>query len=480
MGVLPTDSCYYVIGTFTDSVSPVRAGALWGKIDLDGNLLGVKTFHHPDRNYFNDYGDIKSTPEGFLYNAGSLNDTAYSVQIIFYLYNNQGDTLLTRQYRSILYPSANFVVPISTSRRPNGGFAIVNVHDIDNTIENNDISLLLIDSSYQIEHYVKYGTTSKHELASSLLLDGDGGFLIGAQSTNAGQSLVNFYNRTLIIKTDSTGQMLWQYLSPVGILQDEAKAIIKTPDGGMVVASGVGQEFGNNPNIHTLLWDAMIFKLDANRNVVWSTLMRGDHASGGTKLTEMVEATDGNGYVACGNLFELTPDHNDGYLTSWLGKISLQGDSLWTRRYTIFDDTFVAPEVYDMKATPDGGYVLVGFTRHISLHAPAWIMKVDSFGCLIPGCQLTDAVKEYELIRPELIIYPNPVSDFLNFQLRGQSAQNGSFRIVDMNGSIIKSMDSVNPFTTVIVPVQEWPAGIYFLQYLERGIVKLSKKFIKQ
>ena len=477
MSVLPTDSCFYTIGTFTDST--FRAGAFWAKVNLSGDALSMKTFSHPDWDYFNDNGDIRNTLEGHLYNVGSLN-VPFSTRVIFYLYDQDGDTLLTKQYRNILYPDADFVVPKSIYQRPEGGYAIVNVHDTDDNPENSDISLLLIDTAYQIEAYLSYAHSSKHEIPSSLLPDEDGGYIIGAERTNDGQVLVNYDNRTLLIKVDSTGGQVWQWLSPPGGLQDEAKAMIKTPDGGLVVASGTGQEIGNNPNIHTLVWDGLIFKLDADRNVVWSTPFRGDLPTGGTELTEMVKAPDGSGYVASGIFLEYISDV-EWYHTSWLVKVSPEGDSLWSRRYTYFDGEFVAPEVFDMKATPDGGYVLVGFSRNVGLPAPAWIMKVDSFGCLIPGCHLPNASGEKETATLSLAVYPNPVSDFLNFQLRGVPlAKNATFRIVNMEGRVVQEIKSANVQATVTMPVAGWPSGAYYLQCFKEGAVICSEKFIKQ
>ena len=486
MSVLPTGSFFYVIGTFTDST--FKAGALWGKIDLDGNLLALTTIRHPERDIFNDYGDLWSTPEGFLYNAGSYNEFP-STEIIFYLFDQNGDTLLTRRYKSILYPSADFVVPCNIIQRPEGGYAIVAVHDTSNNPPNSDISLLLLDTAYQIEGYFSYAHSPRHEIPASLLPDGDGGYIIGAERTNDGQVYINYDNRTLIIKTDSTGVQKWQWLSPAGVLRDEAKAMIRTSDGGLVVASGIGQEIGNNPNIHTLIWDGLIFKLDADRNVVWSTQLRGSDVpgGGGTELTEMVEAPDGSGYVASAIVLELAPGWPNGYFTSSLMKVSPEGDSLWARRYTWFDGEFVAPEVFDMKATPDGGYVLVGFTVNqynvvTNPIVPAWIMKVDSFGCLIPGCHLPNATEEKEAVAPpSLTIYPNPVGDLLNFQVRGEPlAKYATFRVVSMEGKVMRETGQVNVQATVTVPVAGWPAGTYFLQCLENGAVICSEKFVKQ
>lgn len=482
--VLPTDSCYYVTGTFTDSISPVRAGVLFTKLDLNGEVLTLSTIKHPDMMFSNDYCDLGVNPYGQTFFVGSVNDEPGSTNAIIYLYDENGDTILTKKFNSILYPQYDFVLPHASVSKENGDYAIVNSHDADTNPQDIDISLLVIDSSLEIKNYKRYGIPTRHELANSLIPDDDGGYIIGAERTNDGLVLINYDNRTLLIKVDGTGEQEWQWLSPAGVLQDAAKAMIKTPDGGLVVASGLGQEIGNNPNGHTLVWDGLIFKLDADRNVVWSTPFRGDLANGGTEFKEMVEATDGNGYVASGIVYEKEGTAL-GHYTSWLVKASPESDSLWARRYTYFDGEFIAPRVWDMKATPDGGYMLVGIAPEVfdivtNPIIPAWIMKVDSFGCLIPGCHLPNANEEPGEAVPLLAIYPNPVGDFLNFQLRGVPfAKHVTFRIVNMEGKVMEETRQVNVQTTVTVPVSGWTAGAYFLQCLENGTVICSEKFIK-
>jgi hypothetical protein len=479
-GVYPTDSCYYVVGNTTDST--FTSVVLFAKIDLEGKLLLHKYLNHPGTDYFNTYSDLSSTANGKLLSCGS----AWGVESLAQLriFDTSGDTLLTKGFKNLFYPDQTHVVAMEVRQNVKGGYAML-ISFFADSPSDVDISLIVIDSLLQTEFYDNYASTSTDEISNSLILDDDGGYLIGAKRTNEGEVLLNYNCRTLIIKVDSTGGQAWQWLSPAGVLQDEAKAMIKTPDGGLLVASGIGQEIGNNPNIHTLVWDAMIFKLDADRNVVWSTPFRGDLPTGGTELTEMVEAPDGSGYVASGIFLEYISDV-EWYHTSWLVKVSPEGDSLWSRRYTYFDGEFVAPEVYDMKATPDGGYVLVGFTVNqydivTNPIVPAWIMKVDSLGCLIPGCHLTDATEETGQAVPRLAIYPNPASDFLNFQLRGiPFIKDATFRVVNLAGKVVEEIGVVNAQATVTIPVGAWPGGAYFLQCLENDAVICSEKFVKQ
>jgi hypothetical protein len=483
-GVHPTDSCYYVVGNTTDST--FTSVVIFAKVDLEGELLFHKYLQYPGTDYYNTYSDLSGTPNGNLLTCGDAWGDEGLAQLR--IFDTNGDTLLTKGFKNLNFPDQIHEVALEIRQNKKGGYAMLISFQADDSPTDIDISLIVLDSLFQTEFYKNYASSSTDEISNSLIVDDDGGYLIGAKRTNEADVQLNFNCRTLIVKVDSTGGQVWQWLSPAGVLQDEAKALIKTPDGGLVVASGAGQEIGNNPNIHTLIWDGLIFKLDAEQNVVWSTPLRASDVpgGGGTELTEMVESTDGNGYVASGIVYEITPEHPNGYYTSWLVKVSPEGDSLWSRRYTYFDGEFVAPEVFDMKATPDGGYVLVGFTVNqfnivTNPIVPAWIMKVDSFGCLIPGCHLPNAVGEKEVAAPSLAIYPNPAGDFLNFQLRGaQAMKNAAFRIVNMEGKVMQEMKSANVQATVTVPAVGWPPGAYFLQCLEGGAVICSEKFVKQ
>lgn len=108
-------------------------------------------------------------------------------------------------------------------------------------------------------------------------------------------------------------------------------------------------------------------------------------------------------------------------------------------------------------------------------------MKLDSFGCLIPGCNANDGpnATTEEVPSFHLAIYPNPTTAYLNFELRTpQLLQKASFRIYDINGRLVKEFVSDSPKDTFIVPVWDWEAGVYFLQYLEGGEVQAVERFI--
>jgi len=79
-----------------------------------------------------------------------------------------------------------------------------------------------------------------------------------------------------------------------------------------------------------------------------------------------------------------------------------------------------------------------------------------------------------------LVISPNPTSDYLNFYLRTPIvAREASFRIINAAGIVVQEFKSDSPEATYIEPLWNLAAGVYFLQYLENGLVRHAEKFIK-
>ena len=117
-----------------------------------------------------------------------------------------------------------------------------------------------------------------------------------------------------------------------------------------------------------------------------------------------------------------------------------------------------------------------------SIPQQAWLLKLDQYGCLVPNCYTaTEEAPTGEEPAIRLAIYPNPTADYLNFYLRTpRPVKEASFRIVSAEGRLVQSFQSDRPDVTFIVPVWDWAAGVYFLQYLEEGMVKGSERFVVQ
>ncbi len=472
--VLPTDSCYYVTGVFVDTLLPVRIGNIFVKFDLSGEPVFHKTLSAQSKFYETWFGDLLPTPDGNLIDIGFTTDTVRKALII--KYSPEGDTLLTREYFSINYPEFTFIVPTEIRKKETGGYVMLNTHD---SGSNPDISIMVLDSNLNLTQHTAYGGIFS-ELPFSLILDENGGFIVGSGRDNTNKTSNNFFSQTYTIKTDSLGVIQWTWHSPMEQLQDIARAMVQTEDGGLVIASGTGIEVPTNSSSSSLRWDGLIFKLDAERNVEWSTELRGLRPTMITQLNKLIAMEDGSGYVAFGRIAE---DVTDGTprASAWMVKISTEGDSLWSRYYNFIDSIDSDPTPYDFKRTADGGFIAVGETDTDIPGAPSqvgWILKTDEFGCLVPGCNIVVAVTEAES-EVRLSLYPNPATDFLNVYFRSPNLKGeAGFRIIDAAGRLMREFKSRLPDVTLIVPVSDYAPGVYFLQYLEKGLLRKTEKFL--
>lgn len=78
-------------------------------------------------------------------------------------------------------------------------------------------------------------------------------------------------------------------------------------------------------------------------------------------------------------------------------------------------------------------------------------------------------------------IAPNPVGEYLNFSWSTPlPAKEASIRISNLVGETLYEILISSSETQITVSAHDWPAGIYFIQYLEQGVVYASKKFVKQ
>jgi hypothetical protein len=482
--VYPTDSCFYTTGVMTDSTSGfLTIGNVFHKFDLEGNIQLQSTLGSPEK-YYQIYkaGLVPTLDEG-LVTLGLTTDTINKATII--KFNNQGDTLFTKEFLNPYYPDETFIYAATIRPNDEYGFWILIGIDADPNASNGDIYLLRVDSNGNIITAFIYGN-NQNDTPFGLLPLTNNGVIIGSRKSNIGQTNNNFFSRTHIFEIDEPGEIQWEYLSPPNQLVNYPTNLIPTPDGGLIASSGIGTILEVNPSTDYILWSPYFFKLNADHELEWARAFRGLQQSTDFTIREMVAAPDGSGYVG---ISRTTEDVSIGeeVLGSWIMKVSPEGDSLWVRHYSVFDTLQNRPTPYDIKATPDGGYIIVGqtSTRLVPGTQPVprgWLLKVDEYGCLIPGCQgdytNTKEADEHPL---ELAIFPNPTADFLNFELRGHTAApNAYFRIIDSHGRVLQQIPADQVWGTGIVPVHDWSSGTYWVQYVEEGMVSAFKGFIVQ
>jgi Secretion system C-terminal sorting domain len=480
--IVPTDSCYYATGIIADSIFPYKTGSLFVKFDLQGEPILIKTLTSTQKTYETWFNDLTLLTDGNFAVQGITVDT--TVRTILIKFMADGDTIFTKEYLNPAYPNFEFIQPRGGFEpMPGGGFVISNAIKVGSQA-NVDIYLIKTDSLGN-KQWGKVYVNSMWDRPQSLIVTPEGKIIVGGIRTNDNTALENYSYRCHIFQVDSAGNVEWDYLSPngVGFLRDAANDMVLLDDGSLVVASGVGTEI-DWPSVNQVYFDKMVFKLKANLEEEWNVVFKEPKLTGSAYLSNVIRVSDGSGFVIAGKTGEDTPGNNNFALRGWIGKVSPDGDSIWTREYIGVESNNPRHQIIDLKETADGGFIICGESRDLdadSIPQQAWLLKLDEYGCLVPGCYT--ATEEPAGGEPaiSLAIYPNPASDYLNFYLRTpRPVREANFHIVSAGGRLMKTFQSDRPDATYIVPVWDWAAGVYFLQYVEEGVVRASEKFVKQ
>ena len=267
-----------------------------------------------------------------------------------------------------------------------------------------DSFLIRTDSSGSEQWQRTYGSDQHWEFALSVDTTSDDGYFVG------GQYRVTQNNKNLwVYRVDADGDSLWS--KQWGSIYDEPNAHLTTlANGNPIIASA----WGYAPQFAvTRLYMAELDQEDGH--LIWER-QYGPITT--TTLFAAKEVRPGEGAIAAGTYYE--PDTIN-YIKGVLLRTAANGDSLWMRTYFYYDSLINdgAGEFKDVVPTNDGGFIACGVALGCyfgdcppDLEQDAWVVRVDSMGCIIPGCDdfsmaITEQVTN---LWDALSVYPNPAS----------------------------------------------------------------------
>lgn len=143
-----------------------------------------------------------------------------------------------------------------------------------------------------------------------------------------------------------------------------------------------------------------------------------------------------------GNLYSLIRHNvtNTSNQYVMFAKFDLEGNMIWKR---LFQQADYSNRAYSL--TPiDDGFLICGDSKdstHAKGDSDAWLIKTDSNGCIIPGCNAKDGIAQ--IINPEKVftVYPNPAQNEINVELNFDKLNYQyieSLAIYNMQGQLLK------------------------------------------
>ncbi|MBK7094193.1 MAG: T9SS type A sorting domain-containing protein [Saprospiraceae bacterium] len=276
--------------------------------------------------------------------------------------------------------------------------------------------------------------------------------------------------------------------------------LFKTKLGEYICTSHYGKHYQKtDPNNFYPKIRLRVFKLNKNFVQIWEKPWSLDfEIDYYYKSTNIIETQQQDGYLLAGyqvnyayNLTEKEIDSlwQNGIALMTVGileKINEDGERQWLRSYSLVSNPEQSPnhELNDIIYSPDGGYYMYGTLRFAPMPddsigwAPTWLLKVDQYGCLVPGCQNGDTVSvTEETSQNELLIYPNPSSDvlFIYDDKGGES----KYTIADIKGNAIRKWSGNLKDHTYIVQLHDFSPGVYIVSRVDDGGRMRSGKFVK-
>ncbi|MBP6870388.1 MAG: T9SS type A sorting domain-containing protein [Bacteroidales bacterium] len=297
ISIVETESGYVAFG-----VSGVESGQYIFKrilltgIDHQGNQLWWKTYGEDFHNYYAglNRGGIKTSDGGFAV-SGAIEDEIRVVGLLM-KFDENGDSLWSRIYGDTISPGYSFHGFYACQQLPDQGYLMVGAVYVSG--DDSDILLIRTDSLGNQIWIKTYGELHFMELAYSLSLLPDGEFLIGYMSQNIN---VFYTMHPGMLKIDNQGNEIWSKIYS-GPYDDSGCAVTISQDGNYLLGSSYGY-ISTHPVITTCkVW---IIKTDTSGNIIWDKIY-GDKTYEGLAMT-INEMNDGSIIVSGSGGFEFTP-----------------------------------------------------------------------------------------------------------------------------------------------------------------------------
>lgn len=169
-------------------------------------------------------------------------------------------------------------------------------------------------------------------------------------------------NDIFIMKLDGSGNVVWSNLYG-GSGNDQANSIEKTSDGSFII-SGTTTSFSGT-------FDPFAMKINQSGVIEWSKFYRWwneDYAN------NIIQTGDG-GYILTGYSNSFSIGNYDVYSL----KIDQSGGIMWARAYGGAENDFGT----SIKSTPQGGYIIGGYTFSYGSQGDAYILKLYGDGAIL-------------------------------------------------------------------------------------------------
>jgi|GEM_PF-3272188 len=294
-------------------------------------------------------------------------------------------------------------------------------------------------------------------------------------STNTSE--VTFASMKLLFFNDKGDSL---NLVETGVESYRVEDAILDSDGNFLISSYDFVKLNSDPDFDVGHYTPYLMKMDESGNILWKRTYGAHIDDGGksSKYASLIESFENDGYIIAGSDFSALFDPFARQSHAVLAKVSLDGDSLWYRKYATIDTVEDFFHVFnDVIATQDGGYLAVGDQTYFNTEEgrttnSLLIVKTNAEGLVVPDT--TNSVVTLN-DQSQFQIYPNPSSDYLyiNKDITGE----WNFSIHDMSGKRMLAQELNETKITYMIDLQMFAPGTYIIRFTN-GETTYSEKIV--
>lgn len=466
---------------FGDSDNILVAGGNWNQSTIYdhfflarltpwGDTIWQKSFL-PDTNASGNTVTLLKLNEKYsmLYgNAYMADQNPPNYQYFLIKINNQtGDTLWTHELGSKFTEDGGYKM-IQTA---DNGFAITGFSFPTGSTQKTVIFLTKTDSLGNITFRKEYTTDpSKHHVALSIVqISNEGYFVLGYRYYEGpywGGGAENKIDM-VCLRIDALGNQInsvvyppWEWKQILFYGRD----IYPLSNGEFLFCGLKSYAIFQANNTYSSKY--FFAKIDANGQFLDSLTLPDWHEL--SRIDRIKPAFDGNFWVV-----GTEKDSQNLGATGLIMKIAPDLQVLWKREYRVSPPESLLHEAFwDAVEMPDHGFVLAGRAfgpLEDSTWSNGWVIRVDSLGCLEPGCDTVfTAVHDPPAGEEDagLSLYPNPTAGALHLALTESDALLLGARLLDAQGRVLYDVQFRREagWRACSLDLGGQPAGVYVVQ----------------
>ena len=436
----------------------------FSRIDNTGNIIFSKNFGQTTLNFFPGYYDNlhKTYNNNFIISC-DIQDANYDgCKGLLLKLSPSFDTIFTKTWEDTINNFIGFNQVIETK---DNGYIIVGGKNGSGSY-NVDILIIKTDSLGN-EQWKKAINLGGIEYAYNVIQTTDNGYLLGCYSYIA----TNWYSGDgKIIKIDSLGNTQW--IKTIGGPNNDAIPIVALAnDSNYLVATSYA--YYSYPYREGSLLKTQVVKIDKlNGNIIWDK----QYDTIRSEIYPHMIKVAKNGEIF---ILGICDDNRE---ISWFLKLDNNGDSIYYRKLYKYNDldplvNFIGNTVTDFYLNNNNSLFISGYVSSDTSYQKVWLLRMDSSGCLEPGCTNV-GIKEIKTIITELKLFPNPATNQTTLVFP-QLKEEGELQIYSTMGQLVYEEKLVKASSQKEINIQNFKAGLYKVIIREKGIIKGQVGLIK-